>query len=229
MKSDALLCPDSAKPPNGHQHRTIPGPNDCTVIAYPSVGGVVLGRFTGVELEWLGFSRSSKESYSRVPADEGSLKEEDTLAVRLMQLGARWWPSLKFDVQHSDLSYPYGYHYPPNLHIGYPSTSPSSSTSKGNGRPVLLLKTFARNSPLRLPEYDAPEKPDDWSRLAACGTMEERCAVLRDFGATEWDDAKKCPDIPQSLHEGMAEGKRYEELLRKMEDSEYLDKWLMSL
>lgn len=94
---------------------------------------------------------------------------------------------------------------------------------------MILLKTFAVNSPMRLPEYDAPEKPEDWSRLAACGTMDERCAVLRDFGATEWDDMKECSDIPQSLEEGVAEGKKYEVLLNKMKDVEYLDKWLMSL
>ncbi|RSM07629.1 hypothetical protein CDV31_008522 [Fusarium ambrosium] len=207
-----------------HQHRTMPGPYNCTVMAYPSVGGIVVGQFTGVELEWLGIPRSSPESYSRIPTDEESLKDEDTFALRLLQLGARWWSSLKFKGQHPDASYPYGYHYPPDLHLGYPS----ASSSGGNKHPVLLLKTFAGDS-IRLPEYDPPEKPNDWSRLAACGTMEERCAVLRDFGATEWDDMKKCPDIPQSLREGMAEGKKYEELLRKIEDVEDLDKWMMSL
>ncbi|WAO95388.1 Hypothetical protein NCS54_01300800 [Fusarium falciforme] len=157
-----------------------------------------------------------------------------------MQLGARWGPSLKFEAQQPDSSYPYDYYYPPNLHVGYPSKSSSTSSPGENGHPVLLLKTFAGDSSLRLPEYNAPEKPDDWSRLAACGTMKERYAVLRDFGATEWDDVKKCPDITQSLQEGMAEGKNLarknvEELIHKYKIAlqqaydDYLSKLLVCL
>lgn len=59
--------------------------------------------------------------------------------------------------------------------------------------------------------------------------MEERCEVLRDFGAIEWDNVKKCPDIPQVLEDRVAEGKKYEKFLRDMKDDEYLDKWLMDL
>ncbi|KAH6991146.1 hypothetical protein BKA56DRAFT_652038 [Ilyonectria sp. MPI-CAGE-AT-0026] len=214
---------------SGRQPRIIPGPKDCTVIAYPSVSGVVIGRFTGVELQWLDLPRTSQylDCQLTIGEDEESFREEDKLALHLLQLGARWWPSRAFKTQHSSLDYPYGYHYPPDLHIGYPSQH--SSSSGGDRNPVILFKTFAVNSPMRLPEYDAPEKPEDWSRLAACGTMDERCAVLRDFGATEWDDVKKCSEIPQSLEEGVAEGKKYEVLLNKMKDVEYLDKWLMSL
>lgn len=58
--------------------------------------------------------------------------------------------------------------------------------------------------------------------------MEGRCAVLRDFGATECDDVEECVDIPWSLEGDVEEGGRYEELLRKMEDVKYLDSWLMS-
>lgn len=59
--------------------------------------------------------------------------------------------------------------------------------------------------------------------------MEGRCAVLRDFGATECDDVEECVDIPWLLEGDVEEGGRYEELLRKMEDVKYLDSWLMSL
>lgn len=201
-------------------------------MSYPSVGGIVTGRFTGAELEWLGFPRVSRYSEVEVPAgdDEEFFEKENAFAFRMMQLGARWWPSREFEAKHDTLDYPYGYHYPPDVHVGYSSQSTQSSpSSEGKGNAVIILKTFAGNSPLRLPEHDAPEKPEDWSRLAACRTMQERCDVLRDFGASEYADISKCPDTPQSLEEGVAEGRRYEALLRKMEDMKYLDEWLMSL
>ncbi|KAI8944581.1 hypothetical protein F4801DRAFT_585285 [Xylaria longipes] len=129
---------------------------------------------------------------------------EDALALQLMRLDGRWWPSREFAALNGDFQYPYVRHYPPDIHVAYPSSdSPSFSTQK---QAVLLLKTFP----------------------TACRAIEERCAVLRDFGATEYDDTKMCPDIPDSLEEGVAEGRRYEQLLRKMQDTNYLDQWLMS-
>ncbi|KAI0095840.1 hypothetical protein GGR51DRAFT_544540 [Nemania sp. FL0031] len=122
---------------------------------------------------------------------------------------------------HDDLTYPYGYHFPPDLHVAY---SPSDSPKQA----VLVLKTFPDTSDYRIAE-DAPYKPNDYSRLAACKTMEEGWDVLRHFSATEYDDARMCPDIPQSLEEGFAEGRQYGELLKKMQDPGYLDQWLMSL
>lgn len=113
---------------------------------------------------------------------------------------------------------PYGHHYPPDLDIGY--------TSEG----VLVLRTWADNSIYLdgLPDV-APRKPETWSRLSLCGTMEERCEVLRNFGAVMYTSVDECPDLPNSLEEGIAQGKYYAELLRRMEGPYYLDQWLNGL
>ena len=52
---------------------------------------------------------------------------------------------------------------------------------------------------------------------------------MEDFGATFYEDVEQCDKLPWDLDEGVREGKRYEELLRKMEDDKYLDDWMMSL
>jgi hypothetical protein len=57
-----------------------------TLMAYPSTGGIVLGTFTPVEHEYLGLSRFNTSYISDDPATE------DQFALRLLQLGAHWWP-----------------------------------------------------------------------------------------------------------------------------------------
>jgi hypothetical protein len=53
--------------------------------------------------------------------------------------------------------------------------------------------------------------------------MDERCEVLKDFGATFYEKVEDCEDIAKTLQEGIQKGKRYEELLKKMEDIKYVD------
>jgi hypothetical protein len=73
---------------------------------------------------------------------------EDAFALRMLQLGARWWPSLSFYLRRSDSQYPpYGYHYPPDRYVGY-------SSSGG----VVVLILFAETS-MRFEEYGAPRSP----------------------------------------------------------------------
>jgi hypothetical protein len=54
-----------------------------TVYSYPSNGGIVLKHSTGVELEYLGLSRTKVAL-----CDEDAVKE-DAFALRMLQLGAR--------------------------------------------------------------------------------------------------------------------------------------------
>jgi hypothetical protein len=52
--------------------------------------------------------------------------------------------------------------------------------------------------------------------------MEERCDVLREFGAVYYKSVKDCPDVPGSLEEGVAQGREYERLVKLMEDRDYV-------
>jgi hypothetical protein len=59
--------------------------------------------------------------------------------------------------------------------------------------------------------------------------MEERCDVLREFGAVYYKSVKDCPDVPGSLEEGVAQGREYERLVKLMEDRDYVTEWWDSL
>lgn len=59
--------------------------------------------------------------------------------------------------------------------------------------------------------------------------MEERCDVLKEFGSEWFERLDVCAQLPKTLEEGAAEGKRYEQLIRKMQDHVYLDNWLLSV
>ena len=187
---------------------------DCKTLAYPSLGGIILGYFTGIELAWLGLSRLDEVKRSTDP------HEEDAFAFRMLRLGARWWPNLEFYLKHEEkmTEIPYGHHFPSNVYIGYSSVGG-----------VWVLKTADNRK--RLPS-DPEEQPHDWARVIMTCTMDERCAVLERFGAKFYANVEDCPDIPKSLEEGIGIGRKYESLLKKMEDyapEGYVDRWLDSL
>ena len=70
-------------------------------------------------------------------------------------------------------------------------------------------------------------EPDDWEeKIRMALTMDERCEVLKGFGATFYEKVEDCEDIAKTLQEGIRKGRRYEELLKKMEDMKYVDRWL---
>ena len=178
---------------------------------------------TRVELDWLGIkspTNSSDDIASKNNTQTSyDAKEEDILTLRMMQLGAHWWPSGELYSRHRREDVPDGHHFPPNVDVCYPDSGG-----------LLVLRTSAGNSPYLdgLPGV-APERPDEWSRITLCANMEERCEVLREFGAGFYKSVKECPDIPESLEEGVAQGKEYERLLKLMEDRDYVDQWLYSL
>lgn len=200
--------------------RIVHGPLYSVVLSYPSQGGLVRkGAATRVELDWLGLmSPTSSDDGNQTQAIHNA-NEEDDFALRMMQLGGRWWPSEELFERHCNADYPYGHHYPPHLDVCYPHTGG-----------VLVLRTWAGNSPYLsdLPGV-APWKPDTWSRLSLCATMEERCDVLRAFGGSMYDSLRECPDVPESLEEGIAQWREYERLLKMMEDDRYVDQWFNTL
>jgi hypothetical protein len=57
--------------------------------------------------------------------------------------------------------------------------------------------------------------------------MGERCAVLRDFNAKFYPSLEACPKgtIHQTLAEGIARGRKYTELLTKLQDDDYHSEW----
>ncbi|KAI0863796.1 hypothetical protein F4860DRAFT_521842 [Xylaria cubensis] len=199
------------------QQRTEFFPTHCQVKAYPSMGGVVIGRFTAVQLKQLGLSNIKPAPRSH------NETEEDGLALGMMLQGAHWWPSWQFYVRHRnrlDELMPYGFHFPPRIYVGYPSS--------GNG---VWVSKFSEDRVEHAEDDSAkpcleriPEGLDAHVNMAL--NADERCEVLKSFGAKFYDTVEECEDIPKTLDEGYERGKRYEQLLIKMDDNHYQDRWL---
>nr|POE53617.1 hypothetical protein CFP56_28839 [Quercus suber] len=183
----------SQAPLNADKPRITYGAVSSEVFSYPFLGGLVRKIITRVELDWL--SLTDDPSATKKAQDSHDANTEDNLALDMMRLGGRWWPDRQLYERHQNAGYSYGHHYPPDLDIGYPHTGG-----------VLVLRTSAGNSPYfdGLPAT-APRKPDGWSRLSLCATMEERCDVLRKFGAIMYVSTEECQDIPKSLQEGITQ------------------------
>lgn len=215
LAMSAQTCLEVSKPRFQH------GLSVSHLFSYPSSGGFVRkDEIKSTELDWLGLKlpTGSNRTVKNVGNDDEG--EENRFALRLMQLGGRWWPSQKFWNRHNkDVVYWYGHHYPPDLDIAY---CPNGT--------VVVLRTWADNSKYisDLPNVP-PEKPNEWSKLSLCATMEERCAVLQEFGAEVYSSADECGDIPKTLEEGIEQGKEWMKLLKKMEDRDYAWRWIDEL
>jgi hypothetical protein len=180
------------------------------VYAYPSLGGQISAKVTGVELSWLGLSATSA---NETMIDD--MAQEDAFALRLLQIGGKWHPNKRLTRETDGLFFEVRYQYKPrrlDLDVGY---LPDGG--------ILLLKTLPGRPHQRIWPYadDDPEilseKPRDYARLDLCTTMEERCAVLRDFGATYYPSIEDCTDkiLPRTLKEGIAQGKSHARRLIK--------------
>ena len=60
--------------------------------------------------------------------------------------------------------------------------------------------------------------PVDWARTMMAFTMDERCAMLEDVGATFYAVVDDCPDIAKSLEDGVAIGRMWEERMKEIDE-----------
>ncbi|KAK8070010.1 hypothetical protein PG994_006626 [Apiospora phragmitis] len=211
--------------------RTRFSPIGCETWAYPLAGGVVYGFFTAVQLKQMGLS--NMEEADRSSGDDGA--EEDRLSLVLLRQGAHWWPSWRFYCRHRDnlRRMPYGFHFPPSVHTAY--TAPEAAVlGKGKGRKgeVWVLKAsedvvLYGDSERDVINPPLPGIPEDWyARVNLATTPGERCKVFKQYGATYYENWKECEDMPKTLEEGVQRGKEYEALLRRMEDTNYVRRWM---
>ncbi|KAK8128644.1 hypothetical protein PG984_009752 [Apiospora sp. TS-2023a] len=222
---DGLVC--WYREPGSEYGRKLPGtPNarprtrfansGCAIWAYPSVAGVVYGFFTAVQLKQLGLSNIEEANRSN------DSDEEDRLSVAMLQQGAHWWPSWGLYLRHSReiTDIPYAFHFPPSIHVAYPSSGNGVWVLKGSlDRDWEGQDDFIRPLLPRVPEGLGPRR-----NLAL--TADEECEALKHFGATFYESSDECEDIPKTLNEGIERGKRYEAMLKRMEDPHYVDAWL---
>ena len=164
----------------------------CTIRGYPSSGGIIIGSATAAELEWLGLSRSQNSARS---PDQAA---EDEFCYQILRLGARWWKIEAFhERRESQISggYPYPDHFPPMLHVGYPSSGG-----------VFILKQLSGEWLL-----------DGYAPVEMAFTMDERCNALAAVGAKFYSDVEECEEIPKSLEDGIMIGKYWEERMKEID------------
>lgn len=190
---------------------------DGYLVAYPSIGGVVLAKPSAIDLQYLGIARTHDEKRS----SELDPREEDDLAARMLRLGAHWWPDWDTYLRHRsqiDGDILYDFHFPPELHVGYPSTG------------GVWVAKFTQDQ--QWFDEDSgwkpwlPRRPDAWrTRMHYVLTMDEKCNAMKDMGAMFYDKVEDCPDIAKTADEGRDMFKPYGELLEKMDDNAYRNRW----
>ncbi|RYP61279.1 hypothetical protein DL769_007775 [Monosporascus sp. CRB-8-3] len=210
------------------------------VVAYPSTGGIVLGFLSSIEKSYLGIPLLQQVPRSEDPA------EEDALAVKLLQVGAHWWPDHRLYAKHIKrirgdpmqgfgMQEPYGYHFPPRIHVGYPTTSAAAGSTGGAVWVIKITEDDEQVGPYA-PQVDPDNHhpgtpplskvPEDWEyRMGKAENMDDRCQVIKDYGGEWYASVEDCPDLPNTLEAGVERGRRYEKLLHQMDDAMYLDRW----
>jgi len=180
--------------PEAREYRCAFGSIYAFAHAYPSQGGLVYGIFTGVELDWLGLSRSNKSQPSEDP------HEEDEFAYKILRLGARWWKSKSFYEwryrQAWKGTFPWPDSYPPILHVAYPSSGG-----------IWVYRQFSKDN-----------TPDEYAKVIMARNMDERGEALKEFGAEFYADIDECPDIPKTLEEGIAVAREWEEKMKELDE-----------
>ncbi|KAJ0302385.1 hypothetical protein Brms1b_012045 [Colletotrichum noveboracense] len=88
------------------------------LVTHPSTGGIVMMSPSAVDLAYLELPRTHDTTRSTPDV-------EDDLAVRMLGLGATWWPNWVTYSRHKariDDDVIYDFHFPPKTYVGYPST-----------------------------------------------------------------------------------------------------------
>lgn len=205
------------------------------VVAYPSQGGIVVGSWSEPYIrERLGLDKDVEAESMPRSTDQ---TVEDEFALRMLQLGANWWPSWRFYCKHrwyaslghglgGDGPGPYGFHYPPSQMVGYPS---------GGGVVVLCYRTAQEEwVPTVNPngegaEYgegvlDRPPHRTSWSHIR---DMDEYCEAIKHEGGRWYVSVENCPNLPSTLEEGMTWGRKYQGLMERLERDGWDEKYFV--
>ncbi|KAM0333410.1 hypothetical protein ACHAQA_002071 [Verticillium albo-atrum] len=186
------------------------------LVAYPFIGGVVLSLPSSVDLKHLRIDDAVDTERASNAA------EEDDLATRMLLLGAKWWPDWATYAVHQervDEGLLYDFHFPPTDEVGYPSTG---------GVWTIRFSPDARWFGDGMDrERTLPPKPRDWEhRMRKVKTMDEKCQVLKESGATFYEKVEDCASIAKTIEEGKESFRPYRDWLQKMDNVDYKGVWL---
>jgi hypothetical protein len=152
--------------------RTSFGRSGCTAYGYPSSGGVLIKVVDVVDMQFLQLDRFSAAQRS------SNIVQEDEFCARMRKIGAIWWADEQecFDVQfgireRTELE-------SRQLIFGWPM----------NGEGVWFLR------------YDnEKDVPDDFGKVSMAIDMDERCRVMKHYGATFHADPETVNELTHEL------------------------------
>ena len=159
-------CPQN--PPLDVKKRTQFNRLGCTVYGYPSSGGILIKEVDVVDMQFLQLDRFNAAQRS------SNLIREDEFCARMRKIGAIWWADEQawIDVQlgireRTELE-------SRQLIFGWPA----------NGEGVWVLR-YANES----------EVPRDFGKISLAIDMDERCRVMKHYGATFYADAETVHEL----------------------------------
>lgn len=179
-------------PPDHLRSSLFPGPDGGSkmVVAYPSVGGIVIMQHpSALHLDHIGLPRTHDTLRTE--------QDEDTMAVKLIEIGGQWWPYWYLYAEHrNEMGYSlYGDDVPPKTYIAYPSTGGLWLARYNYGSDWMRRERGDKgvNSTL-------PFEPDGLhAAMAYTINMDERALVLKKYGATFYPSVEECPYLPTTV------------------------------
>lgn len=160
-----LSCPSNEYVTN---KRTTFGRVTATVFGWPSTGGVIVkDAANSVDLVFLGVDRLHASERAATAA------EEDAFCEKLYLIGANWWED------EDDYN---------NVQLGARRRSPVEEQELVFGYPAnggVWVLTYANRNDI----------PMDFGRINMARDMDERCSIMREYGATYYDDAGQASRI----------------------------------
>lgn len=205
-------------PMDGGYHRI---PNGCTrsnifggdgyLVAYPSAGGVVFMKDPpAMTLQHLGLPHT--RDTARVAS------EDDGLALRMVQLGAQWWPSWDLYFRHSsriDSGIFYDFHYPSAVDVAVPSSG------------GFWVANFTQDRTRHQYEEKScqpwlPHAPDLWrKKMRYALTMDDKAEMMKELGATFHKSVDEVDGLAKTVEEAVSLFEPFKKRLENMEDNEY--------
>lgn len=180
------------------------------VVAYPSVGGIVIARPDKLQMKHIGLPRTHDT------ARAGS--DEDEMAVKLMQIGGHWWSDWELYARHKDMADNWMFYdddFPPLIYVAYPSTGGVWFARYTSNRFSEQLASMSYHQQ-RIVNMTFPNLPEGLNlALSWTLTMDEEALVLEKFGATFYSSVEECPYLPTTVEEGKALYEPFEKLLEK--------------
>lgn len=209
-------------PMDGGSHRI---PNACRrsnifggdgyLVAYPSIGGVVLIKNpSAVDLQHLRLPNTHDT--------ERSPDQDDGLATRMVQLGAHWWPNWDLYFRHSsrvDGGIFYDYHFPPNVDVAFPTTGGA------------WVANYTRDAVRHQYEDKVcrswlPHAPDLWGvKMRYALTMDDKSEMIKDLGGTFYASIDEIPGRAKTVGEAVGLFEPFKQRLSNMEDDSYRNRF----